>query len=350
MHFSKWYAILVLQIKKERGVNMDFNKFDLGKADSSKYHEVLLKAYQQQHSELESNNQDLLDDSYIPISHKGFSGKDNVFDNTLQAAVLVSIAGFNSHFQNRLISSMISIDMIISRLMYQGNISRKRKSIKKAISELAEKDIIKITDIAGSPIQDIEAESASALISIEQQTISNKSNNISYFKIKWSEYKRIVTSDITDSNKESLLAILATIKSSMMDVDVSKNKHKDTLTILNSYRSMFCLSTIENIGLKTNTNRVTTAKYIDQLKEMDIIKALKVHRVDTPRYAWTYYYSDFARFPELTYFAEGMIDSGFVSNSKDSKYKNLSYLNIDKVYNEGVNIVRDGKEFKVKGE
>ena len=329
---------------------MDFNKFDLGKADNSKYHEVLLKAYRQQHNELESSNQDLLDDSYIPISHKGFSDKDIVLDNTLQAAVLVSIASFNSHFENRLISNMVSIDMIISRLMYQGNISRKRKSIRKAISELAEKDIIKITDIAGSPIQDIETESASALISIEQQVISNKSNKISYFKIKWSEYKRIVTSDITDSNKESLLAILATIKSAMMDVDVSKNKHKDTLTILNSYRSMFCLSTIENIGLKTGTNRVTTSKYIDQLKEMDIIKALKVHRVDTPRYAWTYYYSDFARFPELTYFAEGMIDSGFVSNSEESKYKNLAYLNIDKVYNEGVSIVKDGKEFKVRGE
>ena len=329
---------------------MDFNKFDLGKADNSKYHEILLKTYRQQHNELESNNQDLLDDSYIAISHKGFSDKDNVFDNTLQAAVLVSIASFNSHFQNRLISNMVSIDMIISRLMYQGNISRKRKSIREAISELAEKDIIKITDISGSPIQDIETESASALISIEQQTISNKSNKISYFKIKWSEYVRIVTSDIADNNKESLLAILATIKSDMMDVNVGKNKHKDTLTILNSYRSMFCLSKIENIGLKTDTNRVTTAKYIDQLKEMDIIKALKVHRADTPRYAWTYYYSDFARFPELTYFAEGLINSGFVSNSKDSKYKNLSYLNIDKVYNEGVNIVKDGKEFKVRGE
>ena len=328
---------------------MDFNKFDLGKADNSKYHEVLLKAYRQQHNELESSNQDLLDDSYIPISHKGFS-EDNVFDNTLQAAVLVSIASFNSHFQNRLISNMVSIDMIVSRLMYQGNISRKRKNIRKAISELVEKDIIKITDIYGSHIQDIETESASTLISIEQQTIGNKSNKIFYFKIKWSEYVRIVTSDITDSNKESLLAILATIKSDMMDVDVSKNKHKDTLTILNSYRSMFCLSKIENIGLKTDTNRVTTAKYIDQLKEMDIIKALKVHRVDTPRYAWTYYYSDFARFPELTQFAEGLINSGFVSNSKDSRYKNLSYLNIDKVYNEGVNIVKGGKEFKVRGE
>ena len=100
MHFSAEYATLVLQIKKERGVNMDFNKFDLGKADNSKYHEVLLKAYRQQHNELESSNQDLLDDSYIPISHKGFS-EDNVFDNTLQAAVLVSIASFNSHCQNR---------------------------------------------------------------------------------------------------------------------------------------------------------------------------------------------------------------------------------------------------------
>lgn len=328
---------------------MDFNKFDLGKADNSKYHEVLLKAYRQQHNELESSNQDLLDDSYIPISHKGFSDKDSAIDNTLQAAVLVSIASFNSHFENRLISNMVSIDMIINRLMYQGNISRKRKSIRKAISELAEKDIIKITDIAGSPIQDIETESASALISIEQQVISNKSNKISYFKIKWSEYTRIVTSDASDSNKESLLAILATIKSAMMDVDVSKNKNKDTLTMLNSYRSMFCLSTIESIGLKTNTNRVTTAKYIDQLKEMDIIKALKVHRSDTPKHNWTYYYSDFARFPELTYFAEGLINSGFVSNSKDSKYKNLSYLNIDKVYNEGVSIVKDGKEFKVRG-
>lgn len=329
---------------------MDFNKFDLGKADNSKYHEVLLKAYRQQHNELESSNQDLLDDSYIPISHKAFSDKYGVLDNTLQAAVLVSIAGFNSHFENRLISNMVSIDMIISRLMYQGNISRKRKSIIKAISELVEKDIIKITDISGSPIHDIETESASTLISIEQQVISNKSNKISYFKIKWSEYVRIVSSDIADNNKESLLAILATIKSAMMDVDVSKSKHKDTLTILNSYRSMFCLSTIENIGLKTDTNRVTTAKYLDQLKEMDIIKALKVHRSDTPKHNWTYYYSDFARFPELTYFAEGLIDSGFVSNSKDSNYKNLSYLNIDKVYNEGVNIVKDGKEFKVRGE
>lgn len=328
---------------------MDFNKFDLSKTDNSKYHEVLLKAYRQQHSELESSNQDLLDGSHIAISHKGFSDKDNVFDNTLQAAVLVSIASFNSHFQNRLISNMVSIDMIISRLMYQGNISRKRKSIRKAISELVEKDIIKITDISGSPIQDIEKESASALISIEQQAISNKSNKISYFRIKWSEYVRIVSSDVADSNKESLLAILTTIKSDMMDVDVSKNKHKDKLTILNSYRSMLCLSTIDKIGLRTSTNRVTTAKYIDQLKEMDIIKALKVRRVDTPRYAWTYYYSDFARFPELTYFAEGLINSGFVSNSKDSRYKNLSYLNINKVYNEGVSIVKDGKEFKVRG-
>ena len=250
---------------------MDFNKFDLSKTDNSKYHEVLLKAYRQQHSELESSNQDLLDESHIAISHKGFSDKDNVFDNTLQAAVLVSIASFNSHFQNRLISNMVSIDMIISRLMYQGNISRKRKSVRKAISELVEKDIIKITDISGSTIQDIETESASTLLSIEQQTISSKSNKISYFKIKWSEYVRIVSSDVADSNKESLLAILTTIKSDMMDVDVSKNKHKDKLTILNSYRSMLCLSTIDKIGLRTSTNRVTTAKYIDQLKEMDIM-------------------------------------------------------------------------------
>ena len=331
---------------------MDFNKIDLNKADNSKYHEVLLKAYRQQHSELESSNQDLLDDSHIPVSHKGFSGKYSVLDNTLQAAVLVSIASFNSHFKNRLVSNMVSIDMIISRLMYQGNISRKRKSVRKAISELAEKDIIKVTDIFGSPVHDIKTESASTLVSIEQQTIGNKPNTISYFKIKWSEYLRIATSDATDSSKESLLAVLATIKSDMVDVNVSKNGHrpKDTLTILNRYRSMFCLASIESIGLKTNTNRVTTAKYIDQLKEMDIIKALKVRRVDTPRYAWTYYYSDFARFPELTYFAEGLINSGFVSNSKDSRYKNLSYLNINKVYNEGVSIVKDGKEFKVRGE
>lgn len=328
---------------------MDFNKLDLSKADNSKYHEVLLKAYRQQHSELETSNQDLLDESHIAISNKGFLDKNNVFDNTLQVAILISIASLNSHFQNRLISNMVSVDMIISRLMYQGNISRKRKSIRKAISKLVEKDIIKITDISGSPIHDIKTESASTLLSIEQQTISNKSNKISYFKIKWSEYVRIVSSDVADSNKESLLAILATIKSYMMDVDVSKNKHKDKLTILNSYRSMFCLSTIGKIGLKTSTNRVTTAKYIDQLKKMDIIKALKVHRVDTPKNNLTYYYSDFARFPELTYFAEGLINSGFVSNSEDSKYKNLAYLNIDKVYNEGVDIVKDGKEFKVRG-
>lgn len=323
---------------------MDYNKVILSKKDNLNYHKVLMKEYRALHNRQASEFSDLLDESHIAITHKGLSSTDTLFESPMEVAVLATIGSFNSLSKDRLMSNMVSVEMILSRLMYRGNMSRKRKDVKKSISQLQDKEIISVTDMFGNPISDIEKAPHTLLMNIKQEM----TGKFSYYRIRWSEFLRVVSSDASDSNKEHLLSVLCSVKSYMNEVGSYKKDSVNDLSLLNHYRGMFCLSTIESIGAKVGLARMTASKYLDELKKMSIIKSLKVHREHTPDYSWSYYYSDFARFDELTYFAENLIKSGFVSNSKDGKYKDFSYLNIDKVYNEDFKIVKDGRKFKIK--
>lgn len=330
---------------------MDYNKTALGKQDNINYNTVLLDVYRKRYEKDAIENQELLSPGFIAVTHKGLSNEKSLFNSHMDVATLVAIASFGNIINNELVSNMVSLEMIMSRLQFTGNISRKRQEVKESINLLIKKGIVKAEDLSGNEVKSINNDMHSTLLTFVQQTVKKGSSNTSYYQIKWSELTKIVNSELSDAKKTSLIATLCSLKSSMNDVRLSGNKKLTDITLLNKYRSLFCLSNQDKIAKRVGfKSRQTATNYINELEEMGIIKSIKVHRVGEADHVWSYYYSDLSRYKHLLNFAEGLINVGFIDNDADSKYHNLAYLNIDKVYNEGVNIVKDGKEFKVRGE
>lgn len=330
---------------------MDYNETPLSKQDNINYNAVLLGVYRKRYEKDIVESQELLSPRFIAVTHKGISNEKSLFNSHTDVATLVAIASFGSIMNSELVSNMVSLEMIMSRLQFTGNISRKRQEVKESINLLIKKGIVRAEDLSGNEVKSIDNDMYSTLLTYIQQTTKKGSSNTSYYQIKWSEFIKIINSELTDAKKTSLIATLCSLKSSMNNVKLSGNKKLTDITSLNRYRSIFCLSSQDKIAKRVGfKSRQTVTSHINELEKMNIIKSLKVHRVGESDHMWSYYYSDLSRYKHLLNFAEGLISVGFIDNDADSRYHNLAYLNIDKVYNEGVDIVKDGKEFKVRGE
>ena len=275
----------------------------------------------------------------VYISQKAFV--EGRYRDYWEIATHVLISSFNRQINNgRIHTGFITKDFLYGKFnIINGRKSRIKKKIDNAIESLEEREVISIERFN---------DDSDYFIVVQNNVLEYGGvEKLQYYKANIWSIEKILLSSYSDDEKSKLLAVYASIVSTMNDTKslltgIDGPIRYDTVYYLSQ---MINASSEEKIGEKSiiKSNK-TIGKYTKKLCDMNIIARIKVHKKKDSPYQWSYYYSKYNERFYLKEFLSAMISHTQLPDNSEqlssNQKRNVSWLNIDDVWDGDIHAIQ----------